>query len=93
MAELLRLRRITEQMRNGLSTFLTATVEELRQEDVEQQQVSEQNAELAAELANVVNERSSKAAGSGATPTSDLWSEIRHRGENDLSGGSPDGLA
>lgn len=55
MAELLRLRRITERMRSGLSTFLTATVDDLRREGVEEEQVSEQDAELEAALASVLN--------------------------------------
>jgi cell division septum initiation protein DivIVA len=83
IAELLRLRRITEQMRSGLSAFLSATVEELRGEGVEEAHVSEENAELEVALASLVNRRSSAAAGSGAAPTSDPWPRAQHRGEHD----------
>jgi uncharacterized membrane protein YqiK len=54
MAELLRLRRITERMRSGLSEFLASTVEELRREGVEEEQVSNQTTALEAALASVV---------------------------------------
>lgn len=55
LAELLRLRRITERMRSGLSTFLTASVDELRREGVEEEQVPKQNSELEAALASVLD--------------------------------------
>lgn len=81
MAELLRLRRITQRMRSGLSTFLAATVEELRREGVEDEQVARQNAELElqAALANVLG--------------SDRRTEIQQRVEDDPKGGSPNGLS
>lgn len=79
MAELLRLRRITERMKSGLSTFLAATVEELRREGVEEEQVSTQRTELEAALANVLG--------------SDHRTEIQQRVEDDPKGGSPNGLS
>ena len=55
--ELLRLRRITEQMRRGLSEFLTAKVEELRLEGEEGVPASEQSQELDAVLGSAVEDR------------------------------------
>jgi DivIVA protein len=81
MAELLRLRQITQRMRSGLSTFLAATVEELRLEGVEDEQVARQNAELElqAALASVLG--------------SDRRTEIQQRVEDNPKGGSPNGLS
>jgi cell division septum initiation protein DivIVA len=88
MSELMRLRKITEQMRSGLSAFLTATVEELRHEEGGDAQTDGKNPVLESALASVVNRHSSTAGGSAAAPTSDLATEI-HRGGHPISG-SPD---
>jgi cell division septum initiation protein DivIVA len=79
MAELLRLRRITERMRSGLSTFLASTVDELRREGVEEEQVSNQTTALEAALASVVG--------------SNRRTEVRQRVEDGPIGGSPHGLS
>jgi cell division septum initiation protein DivIVA len=85
--ELLRLRRITEQMRKGLSEFLTAKVEELRLEGEEGVPASGQSQELDAVLGSAVEER-----GSPPEPTSQERGEIRARGGHGSSSRSPDGL-
>jgi cell division septum initiation protein DivIVA len=76
MAELLRLRQVTQRMQNGLSTFLAATVEELRREGLEDEEVTRQNAEreLQAALADVL----------GAARNT----ETQQRVEDDPKGGS-----
>ena len=76
MAELLRLRQVTERMQSGLSTFLAATVEELRREGLDDEQVARQNAEreLQAALASVLG--------------SDRKAETQQRVEDDPKGGS-----
>ena len=51
--EMLRLRRITEQMRSGLSAFLTAKVEELRLETAEGAMPSGEEDELEAALSKI----------------------------------------
>jgi hypothetical protein len=79
MAELLRLRRITERMRSGLSTFLASRVDELRREGVEEEQVSNQTTALEAALASVVG--------------SDRRTEVRQRVEDGPIGGSSHGLS
>jgi cell division septum initiation protein DivIVA len=85
--ELLRLRRITEQMRRGLSEFLTAKVEELRLEGEEGVPSSGQSQELDAVLGSAVEER-----GSPPEATSQGRAEIRARGGHGSSSRSPDGL-
>jgi cell division septum initiation protein DivIVA len=74
LAELLRLRRITERMRSSLSTFLASTVDELRREGVEGEQVSNQTTALEAALATVVE--------------SSRRTEVRDRVEDGPIGGS-----
>jgi hypothetical protein len=74
LAELLRLRRITERMRSSLSTFLASTVDELRREGVEEEQVSNQTTALEAALATVVE--------------SSRRTEVRDRVEDGPIGGS-----
>jgi len=76
MAELLRLRQVTERMQSGLSTFLAATVEELRREGLDDEQVARQNAEreLQAALASVLG--------------ADRKAETQQRVEDDPKGGS-----
>jgi cell division initiation protein len=68
--ELLRLRRITEQMRRGLSAFLTAKVEELRLETEEEPPASGQDQELEAVLGSAIEGQSANVAGSGPESTS-----------------------
>ena len=79
LAELRRLRRITERMRSGLSKFLASTVDELRREGVEEEQVSNQTTALEAALASVVG--------------SNRRTEVRQRVEDGPIGGSPHGLS
>jgi hypothetical protein len=84
--ELLRLRRVTEQMRMGLTAFLTAKVEELRLES-EVEPASDQSQELGQVLGSAVEAR-----GSEPVPASHERAELRERGEHGSSGESPDGL-
>jgi cell division septum initiation protein DivIVA len=64
--ELLRLRRITEQMRTGLASFLTGKLEELHHEA--EKQTEQPDAELERALANVVDARSKSVAASEPDP-------------------------
>jgi cell division septum initiation protein DivIVA len=68
--ELVRLRRITEQMRNGLSAFLTAKVEELQVETGEEAMPSRQENELEAALGSALEGRSATELRSGAESAS-----------------------
>jgi cell division septum initiation protein DivIVA len=90
--ELLRLRRITEQMRRGLSAFLTAKVEELRLETDEEVPSSGQDQELEAALGSALEGQTARAAEAGPEPTSHPRAEIRDGGGHGSSSGSPDGL-
>jgi cell division septum initiation protein DivIVA len=90
--ELLRLRRITEQMRRGLSAFLTAKVEELRLEIDEEVPSSGQDQELEAALGSALEGQTARAAEAGPEPASHPWAEIRDGGGHGSSSGSPDGL-
>jgi cell division septum initiation protein DivIVA len=91
--ELLRLRRITEQMRSGLSAFLTAKVEELRLNTEEEEvPASEQDQGLEAVLGSAIEGQTARAAEAGLEPTSHPRAEIRDGGEHGSSSGSPDGL-
>jgi len=56
--EMLRLRRITEEMRSGLSAFLTAKVEELRSETAGATDSHPQHDELDTALGSVLDARS-----------------------------------
>jgi cell division septum initiation protein DivIVA len=89
--ELLRLRRITEQMRSGLSAFLTAQVEELRLE-TEEEPASGQNQELEAALGSALEGQTARAAEAGLEPASHPRAEVRDGGGHGSSSGSPDGL-
>jgi cell division initiation protein len=60
--ELLRLRRITEQTRTGLSGFLTAKLEELQLEAEQEMPKAEPNVELETELETAVDMRLKKLA-------------------------------
>jgi cell division septum initiation protein DivIVA len=90
--ELLRLRRITEQMRRGLSEFLTAKVEELRLESEEDVPVSGQGQQLDAVLGRAAEAQA--VPGSGSAPEHILHerAELRERGEQGSRSRSPDGL-
>jgi cell division septum initiation protein DivIVA len=90
--ELLRLRRITEQMRSGLSEFLTAKVEELRLESEEDVPGSGQSQELDPVLGSTVEAQAATVAGSAPEPTSHERVEIRERGGHGSSSRSPGGL-
>ena len=90
--ELLRLCRITEQMRRGLSAFLTAKVEELRLDAEEELPASGQDAELETVLASAIEEQSEAVAGPWPEPTSHPRAEIHARGGHGLTSGSPDDL-
>jgi cell division septum initiation protein DivIVA len=85
--ELLRLRRVTEQMRMGLTAFLTEKVEELRLESEEDEPASDQGQELDVVLGSAVEAR-----GSEPVSASHERAEIRERGEHGSSSESPDGL-
>jgi cell division septum initiation protein DivIVA len=76
--ELQRLRRITEQMRTGLSSLLTAKVEELRLETEEEVPAPEANQELDAVLGSAIEGQTASVAGSD-------------RGGQGSSSRSPDG--
>jgi len=89
--ELLRLRRITEQMRSGLSAFLTAQVEELRLE-TEEEPASGQNQGLEAALGSALEGQTARAAEAGLEPASHPRAEVRDGGGHGSSSGSPDGL-
>jgi cell division septum initiation protein DivIVA len=90
--ELLRLRRITEQMRRGLSAFLTAKVEELRLETDEEVPASGQDQGLEAALGSALEGQTARAAEAGPEPASHPRAEVREGGRYGSSGGSPDGL-
>jgi cell division septum initiation protein DivIVA len=87
--ELLRLRRITDQMRKGLSAFLTAKVEELRFDTDEE--VPGQDQELEVVLGSAIEGQTARAAEAGQEPTSHPRGGIRDGGGHGSSG-SPDGL-
>ena len=85
--ELLRLRRVTEQMRMGLTALLTTKVEELRLESEEDVPASGEARELEAVLGSAVEAR-----GSAPEPRSDERAEIREEGAHGPGSGSSDGL-
>jgi cell division septum initiation protein DivIVA len=89
--ELLRLRRITEQMRKGLSAFLTKAVEELQLEETDRAQASAEKPELEPTLANTVQQHSTGAT-SWPEDASGLRAEIPRPGEDRSIGGSPNDL-
>jgi cell division septum initiation protein DivIVA len=89
-SELLRLREITEQMRKGLSAFLTAQMEELRLETDEAAPASGQ-AELEAVLGSAVEAQSATVEGFGPEPTSPR-AEILDRGGPGSTSWSPDDM-
>jgi cell division initiation protein len=88
--ELLRLRRITEQMRTGLSSFLTAKVEELRLEETEEAPTSAQDAELDAALGTAIEAQFETAARSWPVPDSHSRAEIPDQSGYGSISGSPD---
>jgi hypothetical protein len=85
--ELLRLRRITEQMRTGLASFLTGKLEELHLEAEEQKQTAQPDLELQKALADVVDTRSTSVAAS----ESDAGAKISGEDERGSSYGSEHG--
>jgi hypothetical protein len=89
--ELLRLRRITEQMRRGLSEFLTAKVEELRLES-EEAPVSGQGQQLDAVLGRAAEAQAKPVSGSIPEQTLHERAEIRDQGGQGSSSRSPDGF-
>ena len=90
--EMLRLRRITEQMRSGLSAFLTAKVEELRLETAEGAMPSGEEDELEAALGSALEDRSVTELGSRPESTPHHRPELLDRGGYDSTGGSPHAL-
>lgn len=86
--ELLRLRRITEQMRRGLSGFLTAKLEELQLEAEDERPTSQPNADLETALDGAVGAQMTR------VPSSELDPEAKTLGENEhrSTGGSAHGL-
>ena len=89
--DLLRLRRLTEQMREGLSAFLTATVEELQLEDTNRAQASAEKPELEPALTNAAQQHSTS-AGSWPEDAPGLRAEIPRSGEHRSIGGPPNDL-
>jgi cell division septum initiation protein DivIVA len=86
--ELLRLRRITEEMRSGLSGFLTAQLEELEFEAEHESPTAYPNAELETTLDSAVGAQLKR------LPTSDSDPGAQTLGENERrsTGGSAHGL-
>ena len=89
--ELMRLRRITEQMRSGLSAFLTEKVEELRLETEDEAKASGEE-ELEAALGGVLEGRSATELGSSPESTPHHRPELLDRGGYDSTGGSPNAV-
>jgi cell division septum initiation protein DivIVA len=89
--ELMRLRRITEQMRSGLSAFLTEKVEELRLETEDEAKASGEE-ELEAALGRVLEGRSATELGSSPESTPHHRPELLDRGGYDSTGGSPNAV-
>jgi cell division initiation protein len=73
--ELLRLRQITEQMRRGLSGFLTAKLEELQIETEQEVPTAEPKVELEAALESVVDARLTTLATSEPDPEAKIEDE------------------
>ena len=90
--ELMRLRRVTEQMRSGLSAFLTGKVEELRLEIGDGGMPSGPEDDLEAALADVLEGRSATEERSPPERAPQHRPELLDRGGDDLSGGSPHAL-
>ncbi len=85
--ELLRLRRITEQMRNGLSEFLTAKVEELEVEIDDHQ--GRQDDELETALGSALGGQSAAKTPSGPEAASHTGLDVLARRGDDSTGESP----
>ena len=86
--ELLRLRRITEQMRSGLSGFLTAQLEELQHEAEQESRTAQPNAELETALDRAVGAQLKRLP----TPESGLEAETLGEDERRSTGGSANDL-
>lgn len=87
--ELLRLRQITEQMRKGLSGFLTAKLEELQVEAEDETPTAQPNADLETALDGAVGAQLKR-----GVPTSESDPEAKTLGESERrsTGGSAHGL-
>ena len=90
--ELMRLRRITEQMRSGLSAFLTEKVEELRLETEDEAKAASGEEELEAALGSLLEGRSATELGSSPERTPHHRPELLDRGGYDSTGGSPNAV-
>lgn len=90
--ELLRLRRVTEQMRSGLSALLNAKVEELRLEIEEGARPSGQEDELEAALGGAFEGRSATALRTESEGEPHPQPGVLDRGGYDSPGGSPHAL-
>jgi cell division septum initiation protein DivIVA len=77
--ELLRLRRITEQTRRGLSGFLTEKLEELHLEAEQEKPISQPKVELERALESVVEARSKGVATSESDPEATISGEDERR--------------
>jgi hypothetical protein len=86
--ELLRLRRVTEEMRRGLSGFLTAKLEELQLEAERHMPTAQPDAELETALESVVDARLNKVATFQSDPEPKSLDEDERRS----TGGSAHGL-
>lgn len=85
--ELLRLRRTTEQMRNGLSEFLTSKVEELEVEIDDHQ--GRQDDELETALGSALGGQSAAKTPSGPEAASHTGLDVLARRGDDSTGESP----
>jgi cell division septum initiation protein DivIVA len=86
--ELLRLRRITEQMRNGLSEFLMAKVDEL-QVEIDDHQSRQEDDELETALGSALGGQSAAKTRSGPEAASHPHLDVLARRGDDSTGGSP----
>ena len=86
--ELLRLRRTTEQMRNGLSEFLTAKVEELEVE-IDDHQGRQEGDELETALGSALGGQSAAKTPSGPEAASHTGLDVLARRGDDSTGESP----
>jgi DivIVA protein len=89
--ELMRLLRITDQMRRGLSDFLAEKVDELRPEAENNAASSQAQAELDAALEDAMKQKATVAAPS-RVPVSHPQADVPERSGDGSIGGSLDGL-
>ncbi len=88
----MRLLRITEQMRRGLSEFLTAKVDELRPEGEDNRAAPHPTADLGAALESALERQPATVATPLSVSTSHPQADIPDRSGDGSIGGSPDGL-